>query len=140
MEVKVNIIGKKRKVFFLVIGVVFLVYAVVEFFIIRSTPIGALFPILMGIYWLHLGLAKVHLLINSEFILQKGRDFSEKKKFVLWKDIKSINPKIDELGIIKTDGTIVRLFYDMFEYSSVREIKKTIFALAKEKNVPMVST
>ena len=139
MELKIDFVNKKKKILFLVLGLLLVGSKIfIDFYWNKNInsldwiSLGGLISV--GLFSIYMGLEKSYILINTEQIFLKKPIF-EKNLFVTWNEIKSINPKITRIEIQKTDDTILKLYFDWFSYESVKKIKKTILDIAKEKNI-----
>ena len=141
MKLKIDLISQKKKTLFLVFGTgLFLIASariVIYFFGNEAAkPFDWIYFgifALQGLFFVYQGLEEAYLLINSELILLKNTLF-EKKLFVAWNEVKSVNYRINRIEFVKTDDTIMTLYFETFNYASVQKIKETIAVLAKEKN------
>jgi len=150
MELKIDLLEKKKKNLWL-IGFGILAFSFAIFFgIVEKKPLDWFIWVYFGFFVLHgvnyfirgLGysierfLGKAYILINSEIISLKSSIY-EKKQFVNWNEIKSINynPISTEFKIEKTDGTTQVINISNFDYALLLEIKKTVSCIAKEKNI-----
>jgi hypothetical protein len=145
MELKIDSIRKKKKIFYLTLGIVYLLLTgariIVDYFGYNTLDwIHFSLFAFFGIFFLYLGLAKTYILIDSECISQKTPIF-EKSHFVTWDEIKSINYNLylDGFEIRKVDNTIFTLYFDDFNSTSVNKIKETIISNAKEKDILIIA-
>ena len=77
---------------------------------------------------------KAYILINLEYISLKASIF-DKKQYIDWAEIKSIDYKLNKFEIEKTDNTNMVLDLSKFDYTSINEIKKAINDIAEGKNI-----
>ena len=136
MELKIDLLGKGRRIVFLVAGTYFfLVFT--RFVFLWDGAIDwtlACGYAIIGAGFVYMGFTKTYVLINSELIFIK-KEFFVKNLHVKWSEIKRVNYKSDRIELIKTDNTNSTIFLDLLSYSSVKQIKKIIFGIAKEKEI-----
>ena len=151
MELKINLLEKKKKSLFRVIlgiGCVLIVSSWILFIFIERGIIRPFDWFYFGIFMLNgvihfvegLGYSleslfgKAYILINSEIISLKSSAF-DKEQSVNWNEIKSIYYKIDRFNIKKTDDTTIFINISKFDYKLMRQIKETVDCIAKAKNI-----
>ena len=150
MELKINLIGKKRKEFselgFVIYCFLFasswLISRFIKNEIIESSD-WILFGILslfgavgLSIYLLENFYGKAYILIDSEVISLKSSVYN-KKQLANWNEIKSVNYNMIncEFKIEKTDNTSQIISISKFDFALMVEIKKAVSSIAKEKNI-----
>jgi len=128
MELKLDLpIEPKKSLFRVVIGIFFFLIAIFRIIVEKNLKpfdwfYSGIFA-LAGIVHFVEGLGfpferlfgKAYVLINTEFISLKASVF-DKKQFVNWNEIQSINCRINNLIINKTDNTILNINLSKFEY------------------------
>ena len=142
MELKIDLISKRRKTLFLVFGTgLFLIASARIVLYIFGDNVAKPFDwiyfgifALNGLFFVYQGLEETYLLINSEMIVLKNVLF-EKKLCVAWNEVKAINYRMNRIEFVKTDDTMATLYFDTFNYTSVQKIRETIVEIAKEKNL-----
>jgi hypothetical protein len=77
---------------------------------------------------------KAYVLIDSEIISIKKSAY-EKEKSVRWSEIKSIFYSHAVFNIAKTNGTTVKIHISSISFALIKEIRKTISNIAREKNI-----
>jgi len=148
MELKIDLLETKSKksIFRVVFGILMFLSAI-SWFIFRIVEDRSITPFdwvffgvlsFNGIFHFTEGLGyllgKAYILINLEWISLKASVF-DKKQYVNWDEIKSIDYKFNKFEIEKTDNTNMILDLSKFDYRSINEIKKAINDITKEKNI-----
>jgi len=151
MELKIDLHKEKKKsVLKMVLGIGLFIVSVAVF-IITTIKDVTLKPILWFAYGLlalngiinfveGLGFpfesffGKAYIWINNEFVSLKASAF-DKKQFVNWNDIQSIDNKPNKFIIQKTDNTTVIIDRSKFDYVLNMKIKEAIIDITEEKNI-----
>ena len=148
MELYIDLLRERRKKSFfrIIFGIFICLFGSTRFFVTETmTPFDWIYFggfTLIGIVHLIEGLGypiksffgEAYLLINSELIVLKASVWN-KKQFVKWNDVKSINYKLNKFEFEKTDGSIMHFDLFEFNYRLIIEVKQTINSIAKEKNI-----
>ena len=87
-----------------------------------------------GLYPVENFFGKAYILINSELISLKATVF-DKEQLIAWREIKSIDYKLNKFEIKKTDNTRMGISLSKFNCALKGEIKEMIHFIANEKNI-----
>ena len=152
MEFKKDLLKKERKsVFRVILGILFFVISIIwiavrinDNQIIRPfdwlyTGIFALNGIVHTIEGFGFSIAslfgKAFVLIDSERISIKP-GIIDKEQNVYWKDVKTIDYKLNKFRFENIDNTNKTLDLSKLDYELKNKIKENIAGIAKDKNVP----
>jgi hypothetical protein len=147
MELKIDLSKNKKSVFVIILGILFSAISIAWLLIDHrmNTPFSRTFDwifftlmILNGILYtikgFGLSVGKAFILIDHKIISIK-KDILQKEQCIEWNDINSIEYKINDIEILKKNGTVESLKIKSLGYSLIKEIKQVISELANEKRI-----
>ena len=148
---KRDLLKKERKsIFRIVIGILFLLFSgiwiadriidnqtirVFDWFYTGIFALNGIFHTIEGFgYSVAKLFGKAFILINNDLISIK-REIMVKDQTVYWKDIKSIDYKLNKFLLKKNDDTILTIDLTKIDYALKKEIKEIIDHVANNKNL-----
>lgn len=151
MELNRDLLKKEKKsIFRIVIGILFLLFSgiwiagkiidnetirVFDWFYTGIFALNGIFHAIEGFgYSLLKFFGKAFIIINDELISIK-REIMVKEQTIYWKDIKSIDYKLNKFLLKKNDDSILTLDLTKIDYSLKNEIKEIIDHIANIKNL-----
>lgn len=151
MELKKDLLKKdKKSVFRIILGVLFVAISIIWIADKITSDI-----IIRPFDWLYSGIfmlgGVIHIFEGFGFSLAKlfGKAFvlidnnqisikpglSDKEQKIYWKDIKTIDYKLNKFQIQKIDDTNMKLDLSKIDYALKNEIKEIVNNIAKDKNI-----
>jgi len=151
MELKRDLLKKEKKsIFRIVIGILFLLFSgiwivdriidnetirVFDWFYTGTFALNGIFHTIEGFgYSVVKFFGKAFVLINDDLISIK-REIMVKEQTIYWKDIKSIDYKLNKFLLELNDDTILTIELTKFDYALKNEIKGIIDHIANNKNL-----
>lgn len=147
MELKKDLLKKdKKSIFRIILGVLQFTCVIVwltdtDNHLILRRPFNWIFLgclVLSGILYIIDGfgfaIGKAFIFIDKEIISIKIGVF-DKKQSIVWNDIKSINYKINNVEIIRSDNSSMTFNIKSLGYSLIKNIKQVISGIASEKGI-----